>query len=266
MNFSDAVYHPGFSVVDTHCHFNLDPLVGNWQSHLSSAKKAKVNFWWIPGTNFETSEKAITIASEEATCTPFVGIHPTEVAASVFDAESSVKRLASLKQVAESLGVEIGGIGEIGLDYYRLGVGDHAARQDQRLWLRLQIELAQQWQVPVIFHVRDRETPEEPTSDNAYWDTLRIVEELGLPSDWTLHCVSGPQAYVRRMLELGAYCGFDGNLTYPNAHDIRTLWRLTPANRRLLETDAPFLPPQAHRGQVCEPWMIVETAEYAAGL
>ena len=152
MRFSDAVYHSGFSVVDTHCHLNLDPLWENWQSHHLSAKNHQVNFWWIPGTNFETSRKAITIASKEASCTPFIGIHPTEVAESDFDAEQSVKRLASLKQEAESLGVTLGGIGEIGLDYFRLAEDDFASRQDQRLWLRLQLELALGWGVPVILH------------------------------------------------------------------------------------------------------------------
>lgn len=266
MRFSDAVYHPGFSVVDTHCHFNLDPLFENWQSHLLSAKKANVDFWWIPGTNFETSRKAIYIASKEASCTPFVGVHPTEVAESEFDAEQSVRRLASLKQEADSLGVTIGGIGEIGLDYFRLKEDDFASRQDQRTWFRLQLELAQRWQMPVILHVRDREVPEDVTPGNAYWDVLQIVQDIGAPAEFTLHCVSGPQNYVRAMLKLGAYCGFDGNLTYPNAHEIRALWRLVPAERRLLETDAPYLPPQSHRGQVCEPWMISQTAEFAKTL
>ncbi len=266
MQFSDAVFQPGFAAIDTHCHYNLEPLWLDWQSHLLSAKKRGVNFWWVPGTNFETSKRAISIASKEASCTPFVGVHPTEVAASDVDSEYSVRSIANLKQVADSLEVEIGGIGEIGLDYFRVAEDDHTTRQDQRVWFRLQLELAHTWQVPVILHVRDREMPEEPTAGNAYWDTYSIVQEMGMPADFTLHCVSGPQNYVRKMLDLGAYCGFDGNLTYPNAHDIRALWRLTPADRRLLETDAPYLPPQAHRGQVCEPWMISETAEYATQL
>ena len=274
MRFSDAVFRSGFSVIDTHCHLNLEPLWENWQSHLLSAKKRQVNFWWIPGTNLETSRRAITIASQEASCFPFIGIHPTEVAESDLDAEYSVKRLANLKQEADSLGVTIAGIGEIGLDYFRLADDDFASRQDQRMWFRLQLDLALSWDVPVILHVRDRETPDEPSgssmSGNAYWDVLRIFEELAergsLPREFTLHCVSGPEGYVRRMVELGAYCGFDGNLTYPNAHHIRALWRLVPPDRRLLETDAPYLPPQNHRGSVCEPWMIAETAVYAAGL
>lgn len=269
MRFADAVYRPGFSVVDTHCHLNLEPLNQNWQSHILSAKKANVNFWWIPGTNLQTSREAISIASEEATCTPFIGIHPTEVAASDVDSDISVKLLAKLKQEAKLLGAEIGGIGEIGLDYYRLSqdpITAQAERADQRQWLRLQLQLAYEWKMPVILHVRDREVPEEPTPDNAYWDVLDIVQEVAVPEEFTLHCVSGPQAYVREMVALGAYCGFDGNLTYPNASAIRALWRSVPADRRLLETDAPYLPPQEFRGQVCEPWMISKTAEFAAGL
>lgn len=77
-----------------------------------------------------------------------------------------------------------------------------------------------------------------------------------------MHCVSGSPEYVQAMLDLGAYIGFDGNLTYPKADSLRELLQLVPRDRLLIETDAPYLPPQPYRGQTCEPWMIVETAKW----
>lgn len=63
-------------------------------------------------------------------------------------------------------------------------------------------------------------------------------------------------------VEMGGYMGFDGNITYPNAKHIRDIFNIVPAERRLLETDAPYLPPQEFRGQLCEPWMMSKTADF----
>lgn len=266
MRFSDAVFRPHFSLVDTHCHYNLEPLFESWQSHLSSAINAKVNFTWIPGTNLETSRRAIDLSQKEETFFAFTGIHPTEVMESEFDLEISMSQLRRMRDSAAETDKPIAGIGEIGLDYYRIADENQLERQEQRQWFRRQLHLAKEWELPVILHVRDSETPESPEVGNAYWDTLQIVKEVGIETDFTLHCVSGPINYVKEMLSLGAYCGFDGNISYPNAHAIREIWRLVPADHRLIETDAPYLPPQEFRGQICEPWMIRETAAYCAEL
>lgn len=275
MRFADAIYQPRFSVVDTHCHYNMDPLYSTWREHWAKARANRVEFAWIPGTTLETSRRAVSIAAQEERMQAFIGVHPTEVLESAYDVDHTVDQLERLLVSAVDAGKPVMGIGEIGLDYFRLSVDDAAAaeleRSEQRVWFRRQLELALRQDLPVSLHVRDRATPSEPTVDNAYWDTVRIFEEVTdefgkQPPEFVLHCVSGPVEYVQAMLELGAYAGFDGNLTYPNASHIRALWRMVPATRRVLETDAPFLPPQDFRGQVCEPWMISLTAEYAEGL
>ncbi|MCD8507723.1 TatD family hydrolase [Candidatus Woesebacteria bacterium] len=262
-DFSRAVHHFGFrSIIDTHCHYNMEPHYEAWQEQWQKAKENGVQFAWIPGTTVDTSRRAVELSQAESAFTPFLGVHPTDVVESEFDLDMTLSQLKRLKQKADDAGVTVGGVGEVGLDYFRLKKDDQFTRQQQRLWLRAFLEVANEWELPVILHVRDQETPEEPTPDNAYWDTYKIVQEVGIHADFTMHCVSGPLAYVDKMLSLGAYAGFDGNITYPNAHRIREIWRKVPADRRLLETDAPFLPPQPYRGQVCEPWMIRETAEW----
>lgn len=275
MRFADAIYRPKFSIIDTHCHYNLEPLYENWHAHWQKAREHRVDFAWIPGTTVETSRRAIEIAAQDDRLQAFIGVHPTEVMDSAYDVDHAVDQLARMMSTAEQSGKSVMGIGEIGLDYFRLPTDDDAAanleRNEQRVWFRRQLELALQHELPVSLHVRDRETPATPTPDNAYWDVVRIFTEVTQeygqrPPEFVLHCVSGPVEYVQAMVELGAFAGFDGNLTYPNAAHIRTLWRSVPADRRVLETDAPYLPPQEHRGQVCEPWMIELTAQYAETL
>lgn len=265
MQLKDAVYRPGFrSIIDTHCHYNLEPIYDNWHTNWQKAQENGVIFSWIPGTNLETSKRAIEIAHEVDQFQSFIGIHPTEVMECPYDLDQVLAKLEQLKHQAEDQGKPIMGVGEIGLDYFRVAEGNEGQveRQEQQLWFRAQLRLANRWGLPVILHVRDRETPEEPEANNAYWDVVRIVEDEGVVGDFTLHCVSGPVSYVRRLVAMGAYAGFDGNISYPNAHYIRELWRVVPADRRLLETDAPYLPPQGYRGQVCEPWMIALTHQY----
>ncbi len=262
-SFSRAVHHVGFSsIIDTHCHYNMDPLYAEWQQHWEKAKENNVQFSWIPGTTLDTSRRALELAKAEEAFTPFFGVHPTHVLDGDYDLETTISQLNRLRDTAKKENITVGGVGEVGLDYFRIAKNDQRERQQQRLWLRAFLELANEWHVPVILHVRDQETPEVPTPDNAYWDTLKIVQETGMSADFTLHCASGPTAYIREMLKLGAYVGFDGNISYPNAHAIRQIWQMVPADRRLLETDAPFLPPQLYRGQLCEPWMIRETADW----
>lgn len=262
-DFSRAVHHLGFSsIIDTHCHYNMDPLYADWQAHWEKAKEKGVQFSWIPGTTLDTSRRALELAQAESAFTPFFGVHPTHVLDGDFDLETTISQLNRLRDKAESNGITVGGVGEIGLDYFRIAKDNQQERQQQRLWLRALLELANEWNKPVILHVRDQEIPLEPIADNAYWDTYKIVQETGISSDFTLHCVSGPKTYIEKMLDLGAYVGFDGNISYPNAHAIREIWRMVPADHRLLETDAPFLPPQSHRGELCEPWMIRDTADW----
>lgn len=264
-------------IIDTHVHYNLEPLAANWQSHWQKAHEHGVEKAIIVGSNFEDSNTAINIASNEPNLFAAIGLHPDNYSdpkaihnwlregklnldEATGDLETDIFELDLIDD-----NKKVVAIGEIGLDYYWLKDQDpqqvEFIKKVQQKALIKQLELAQKRQLPVIIHCRDKETPEKPTMGNAYWDLLEIIKNFSSLS-FTLHCVSGPLQYIKQMNNLGAYMGFDGNITYPNALQIRSIFALCPPEKRLLETDAPYLPPQQHRGKMCEPWMISLTAEY----
>lgn len=254
-------------IIDTHVHYNLPPLSENWQIHWQQAQAHGIEKSVVVGTSFESIDKAVENVASEPNLFMSFGIHPhiirdqilaEQEVLSATEVESKFIDLLSKHQN------KVVAIGEIGLDYFRLDEDapeSTTIKQAQRTIFRIQLQLAVDHQLPVILHVRDKSEPVAEVSGNAYWDALEIVKEFKL-SKFVLHCASGSNNYVSQMIELGAYLGFDGNISYPKAEHIRDLFILTPDERRLLETDAPYLPPQQYRGQVCEPWMVKLTADY----
>lgn len=229
-------------IIDTHCHYNLEPLYDNWQKHWKKAHENDIVGSVVVGTSAETSKRAIEISESQPELLAAVGVHPSEI--SELDL-NVIKTLAKSEQVVA--------IGEIGLDYFRLKKSDRETRGKQREGFRAQLELAAELNLPAIIHVRDQ-------NKGAYWDVLDILRSVWKSgSPFILHCISGPSEYVDEAIKLGAYIGVAGNAGYPNSSELRKLISQVPKERLLLETDAPFLPPQAHRGKPCEPWMIKET-------
>lgn len=256
---SDCVFSiQNATIIDTHVHYNLNPLFSNWQTHWQKAQSKEVTASVVASIDLISSQKAVEIANQDDNLWALVGVHPSEVA-----------KNKSLDQVVTELSrllddPKVLGIGEIGLDYYWLSDSQLAKKsQVQQIWFQAQLELVRQKGGWISLHIRDKAEPVEQTKGNAYWDAYQIMKQY----DWSnqpfiLHCVSGSNTYVKAMLELGAYIGFDGNITYPSATNLRSLLDLVPADRLLVETDAPYLPPQSQRGKPCEPWMIAETASY----
>ncbi len=239
-------------IIDTHCHYNLPLLFDHWQQHWQTAQDRGVLKSIVVGADLATSQRAVEIANQTPNLLAAVGVHPDEVGQPV----PELKQLSTHPKVIA--------VGEVGLDYYRLSATNKTAviNRQQDLF-KQQIELANQLKLPLIVHVRDQETPETVTINNAYWDTLQLIKaHYQFDRPFILHCVSGPLNYIKQALEMGAYIGVAANVTYKNAHLIREIVKITPPDRLLVETDAPFLPPQTYRGQICEPWMIVETDQY----
>lgn len=263
MNISQAVVNFPTGIVDTHCHYNLPPLSEDWQNFWQEAQVAGVKSAWIPGTTLESSREAVRIAQQDDNLFALIGIHPNDEPMAEIEMISTMAELQSLIDVDRAGGrSKIIGIGEIGLDFFRIEKNEQTERDRQWGWLAAQLSLAKRNNLFVSLHVRDQETPELETQGNAYWETVRAVRTAKLSQPFILHCASGPLSYVQAMLDLGAYVSFAGNITYPKADRIREIWQLTPPNRRLLETDAPFLAPQGFRGQLCRPALIAETATW----
>lgn len=239
-------------IIDTHCHYNLDPLFEHWRQHWQKAQEYGITHSLIAGADLSSSQKGVEIARQEQNLKASLGIHPEELNQNPQD----LLPLYDPKVVAA--------IGEVGLDYFRLDKDQKLKIIDQQKQLFIkQIKLADELNLPLIVHVRDRETPEQNTPGSAYYDALEILKTyFGFKQPFILHCVSGPLFYIKEALSLGAYIGVAGNVTYQKADQIREIVKLTPDDHLLLETDAPFLAPQNNRGQTCQPWMIGETAKY----
>jgi len=254
-SFADVTFRTASEIIDTHCHYNMEPLYPEWRTHWQKAQANGLVRSIIPGTDLETSRRAVEIAEQEPALQALVGIHPGLIIESTVSLPDSLRELEALLSSDKVVG-----IGEIGLDYFHTTSEDERAQQ--REWLAAQLELAQKYSVPIALHVRDKESPEERVAGNAYWDTMSALEASGFTGEFVLHCVSGPVSYVTQLVAKGAFVSFAGNLTYPKAQAIREYLKLVQPNKILCETDAPYLPPQQYRGQVCEPWMIRHTAEY----
>lgn len=257
LTIPDCVFNPDGPIIDTHAHYNLEPLDANWRQLWSKAQSLGIVKTVVPGTSLASSRRGVEIAAQADNLYALVGIHPSEASANA-DLPSAMAELSTLLENDQVLGV-----GEVGLDYFRFKPEEKESQsQLQQDWFKAQLDLARQHGGWLALHVRDQQTPSIPTKGNAYWDAYEIVKKFNWSSQpFILHCVSGSPEYVQAMLDLGAYIGFDGNLTYPKADSLRELLQLVPRDRLLIETDAPYLAPQLYRGQTCEPWMIVETAK-----
>jgi TatD DNase family protein len=234
-------------IIDTHCHYNDPKIKDNLDGYWKEAQDKGVTTAILIGTNIEDSKEVIEMTKDNKDFYSMVGVHPEH--ADQLDIKE-LEQLATQDKVV--------GIGEIGLDYYWLDKEaqdfDKIVQQQKGTFIK-QLELANKLNLPVSLHVRDK-------GNEAYDDVLAIIKEHTPINNFVLHCVSGPEHYIEQMISLGAYFGFDGNVTYKNADDIRDILRMVPKDRVVVETDAPYLPPMPHRGKVCEPWMVVLTAEY----
>jgi TatD DNase family protein len=194
------------------------------------------------------------------------GIHPEEAHNATEDALAKVARLADDPNCIA--------IGEIGLDYYHL---ENPGIPTQQLAFTAQMYIAAGARKPIIIHCRTSElaTPQAKQKygpADAWEDLLDIIS-----THWTgpghghglggiMHCFSGTVDQARRSLDAGFYLSFAGNLTYPKAQAIRDVAAFAPADRILVETDAPFLAPIPLRGQRNEPAFVTHTAETLAAL
>jgi TatD DNase family protein len=194
------------------------------------------------------------------------GIHPSEASQAT---EGALKKVATLS--ADPLCIAIG---EIGLDYYHLENPDIATQQ---LAFTAQMYIASTARKPIIIHCRTSElaTPEAKQKfgpADAWADTLTLITEHFKPTGQSqtgagiMHCFSGNVEDARRSLDLGFYLSFAGNVTYPKAQQIRDAAAFAPADRILVETDAPFLAPIPFRGQRNEPAYVAHTAAALAEL
>jgi TatD DNase family protein len=232
-------------VVDTHAHLALcepddDELV-------AAARRLGVRRILTVGLGEDSNPGAVSAAEENEEVFAAVGRHPNS--ANGFDDVAAV----ALEELADRPGVVA--IGETGLDFYR----DSAEPEDQRRAFSAQISVARAAGKPVVVHLRDPRGSEDAVAE-AFSTLEREADGVAV----VLHCFSAGPSWAERAAERGWYCSFAGNLTYPSAEPVREAAALVPDDRVLVETDSPFLAPQAVRGKPNQPANVVSTAERLA--
>lgn len=227
-------------MVDTHCHL-IDPqFVSDLEDVLQRAKDAGLDRIINAGYDVATSERAVAMAHEHPWLLPAVGIHPNEAA------DQSIKEMGKIRAILER--EEVIAVGETGLDYYR----DFSPREAQKDLFRLHIGLAREKNLPLLIHTRN--SVEQAMS-------VLVSEDY---HHGVFHCYSGTWENAREIIDMGYYISFAGVLTF--SRQAREVIQKVPLDRLLLETDAPFLAPQGHRGKRNEPAFITETLYCAANI
>ncbi|HVN84054.1 MAG TPA: TatD family hydrolase [Candidatus Binatia bacterium] len=230
----------GVSLIDSHCHLEVDAFADDREAVIARAIAAGVGTMITIGASgpMQANRSAVALAAQHPEIFATVGVHPHDASRATDDALAEIERLAGQPKVVA--------IGETGLDFYY----DNSPRAAQADAFRRQIELARRLGRPLSIHLRD-------AADEA----ARIMrEEHAAEVGGVIHCFSGGPAEADVFLDLGFYLSFSGIVTFKTAAAIRAAARRTPADRLLVETDAPFLAPIPQRGRRNEPALVVYTA------
>lgn len=229
-------------LIDSHCHldyFTAEELAGV----LDRCAQAGIGEVVTIGTTLAQSVAIQGVAAAHANVWCTVGIHPHQAAELPVPSAEEIAALASRPKVV--------GIGESGLDYFY----DKAPRDTQQESFRVHIRAARLAGLPLCIHARDADE-----------DIVRILREerAGGGFDFLLHCFSSGAALAEAAVEMGGYVSFSGILTFPRSVELRDIARDLPADRLLVETDAPYLAPVPHRGKRNEPSWVAHTARVLA--
>jgi TatD DNase family protein len=225
-------------VIDSHTHLHV--CKPDDAELVAAAQRAGVTRMLTVGTSSQTCRDALDAAERFPQVLAAIGRHPNE--AEGFDDAG----LAELQELAQHPCCRA--IGETGLDYFR----DYAAREDQLRAFRGQIELARATAKPLVIHTRAAED-----------DTIDTLREHAAGLDVILHCFTMADR-LHECLDEGWWISFAGNVTYASAGELADAAEQVPDERLLVETDAPYLTPQAVRKQRNEPAFVVHTARFVA--
>jgi TatD DNase family protein len=230
-------------LVDSHCHLDFPDFAPELDAVVARAQAAGVGHMVTICTRVRRHAQVLAVAERFPNITCSVGTHPHHAHEELdITAEDLIARTSHPKVVA---------LGEAGLDYHY----DNSPRDAQSQGFRAHIAAARATQLPLVIHTREADA-----------DCARILEdEMGkgaFPA--VLHCYTGGPELARRAVALGCYIGFTGIVTFKNSTALRAIAEELPADRFLVETDAPYLAPLPYRGKRNEPSYVVEVAKMLA--
>lgn len=233
---------------DSHCHPQFPHYDHDRNDVIRRAIEQGVSMICV-GTDLEMSKKAIELSKEHKNIWAAVGAHPNDIKNLVMD--DFVHLMNEDKIVA---------VGEVGLDYYR--TTDEPKQKKQKEVFEQFINLAYQFQKPIILHCRDAAAGSKGHSHKDAIEILRSAKNILYGG--VAHSFTGTLEEAREYLNLGFYLGFNGIITFARQYDEVVVH--TPLNKILLETDAPYLTPEPHRGKRNEPAYVLEVAKKVAEL
>ncbi|WP_166134052.1 TatD family hydrolase [Nocardioides ochotonae] len=241
--------HP---VVDNHCHLDIargdEPALPVADALASAAAVGVTRIVQI-GCDLPGARWAVETAATYDAVVAGVALHPNEaprLAATPGGLDAAMAEIEALAAAHP----KVRAVGETGLDHFRTGEDGRAAQVES---FRRHIDLAKRLDKTLVIHDRD-----------AHDDVLEVLGEEGAPPRWVMHCFSGDADFARACLDRGAYLSFAGTVTFRNAQPLRDALAVTPQDRVLVETDAPYLTPHPHRGATNASYLVPLTMRLMA--
>jgi len=283
---------------DSHCHLNFSSFKDDYQEVIADSLKKEIGIINI-GSQINTSKRAVEIANEYPDIPVYasIGLHPIHLSSTEVDEEEikfksreekfNEKEYQDLidndKKNVETRFIaspKIVAVGEIGLDFWHIpeGMNLDEIKQKQTTGFKEQLEFAAKNNLPVILHARgSKNNPED-----AYQDILKILKDLepvprsisrilgseGGSGAGVIHCFGSSKEIAQKFLDLGFYIGFTGIITFKNksVNSLRQVVKFVPLDRILVETDAPYLAPEPHRGERNLPQYVEFVARQVANI
>jgi len=236
--------------LDSHCHITADRYADDRDATLDRAREAGVEAFIAIGSGygFEGNSQAVALAEAHDDVFAMVGIHPHEASVMTDEVMARLRTWLAHPRVV--------GVGECGLDFHYMNSPDDAQREA----FAMQVALARELDQPVSIHVRG----DDP---DAYAPMLEIWQAEGAGElEGVLHCYTGSKRFAHDALDAGFVVSFSGIVTFKRSDELREVARSVPLDRLLVETDAPFLAPEGHRGRRNEPAWVGRVGETLAEL
>jgi TatD DNase family protein len=227
------------NITDTHCHLDVTDFDSDRDSVLERCCAAGISRIIIPGIESKTWAKLLRLCNEHVGLYPALGLHP------LFIGQHQQSDLDMLDTLLSTTAVVA--VGEIGLDFYAKEADQNQHQEKQLMFFEAQLVLAKNYNLPVILHVR-----------KAHDQVLQLLKKIKVKGGFC-HAFNGSLQQAEKYIELGFKLGFGGTLTYPNSTKIQQLAKSLPLEAIVLETDAPDMVVESHRGERNSPEYITES-------
>ena len=217
-------------MIDSHCHLDHEPLVGNIKEVLSRCKKEGINKVLTISTTLSGFPKILEIVDKDEMIFGTFGIHPHETDTDQLSKDEIIKKIKSNDKII--------GVGETGLDFYY----NNSDKDKQIESFKNHIDAALDLDIPLIVHSRNAELETYEILKNSH-NSLKIL----------MHCFTGSLPFAIKLMEFNTYFSASGIITFKNSTDLQNTFKELPLERLLIETDSPFLAPEPMRGKKNEP-------------